>query len=354
MKKVISMFALVAILGTTVFISCKKGVGNDQNAEVSAKFFKTTAQTKPAVKKLVQYIQQTNKFGDIEKFVKKYGYPNWDKSIVMKKGNVAAREEGEEDYVLAPTVDANSDNDLLGFIASEVSSTTVVCTAYLGTDYKAFAYQSTNPSSVSAEDIVNVMLSLEQDLKGVSAFKITDPLLESFNAIQNGKVPLVQLDDANSSNLGSGCVYKKVINIVDGQQTDLTTWTPLYCTVDQLANFSSTTNFNTSNTDRGYENYQIERLTNGHFITNEQAQTELDATNSMGGYYGYFACIANRRWGIMCANQFNGKCRKAKSCKAVTQLYQDDGDDSQSPDEMRAVIKTVEQDNSVRFIYNLN
>lgn len=356
MKKIIKSISIATLL-IVVIGSCKKGTDNNQSMQIEEKFFETTAKTKPVVKKLVQYIHDTKKFGNIETFVKKYGYPNWDRAIIKSKSSATYSIESNEteEYVLAPTVNANGEN-LLGFIAAEVTTSTVVCTAYLGSDYKGFAYESSNPSGVSAENIVNVMMSLEHDLYGISTFRITDPLLQSFNAIQNGEVPLVSIEEGSNLNLGSGCVYRKVINIVDGQMTDLTTWSPLYCTIDQLANFSG--NVNTNNSENGYDNYQVISLgSSSNFLSEEEVEQELYEIELFARQkHIEKACDAtpddgkNGPDGTLCEDGL-GKCRKNRKCKHVTTLtYFTDF----SRNEVKNTIELLENSSNIRFTYSIN
>ena len=231
--------------------SCKKGLNDKQaqtNAALMTKFYATTQKTKPATKRLIEYIKNNDKLGNLDAFVKKYGFPIWDKAIVMPQSNFAARGENEDDFIVVPTI-LEDDYKVNGFIAAEINENITRLKTYLDIDYKQIPYKNTTTvAGVTAEDFVGLLMELWQEVYGKDRFKMIDPLLNfaGINTINEkmylhigGGTPPLQKGIFYSDPLPrDGCTYT-----CQGQEDDngnwvqITPWTLLKCpenTVNQL------------------------------------------------------------------------------------------------------------------------
>ncbi|MBS4043792.1 MAG: hypothetical protein KGZ59_08245 [Chitinophagaceae bacterium] len=223
MKKILNILVITFL----VFInnSCKKNNIDivDNTSVVYNKFYATTENTKPVVKKVIEQIKQSRRYNDLEKFVTKYGFPKWDKALSHTKNEIQLDDDSSaaEEYVIIPTVIEN-DNKVNGFIAVETTINGINFQTFLGTDYKRFPYESTTNSEATAELMVGILLALENETFGYEKFSITDTQLSFYRAPQNsGDIALLEIKPEETTIVGETCYYEQYW-WVDGQN-----WTPI-------------------------------------------------------------------------------------------------------------------------------
>jgi hypothetical protein len=233
MKKLTIMFAFMAML--MGFGGCKKeSIQNAKNIALAEKFYAVTDKTKPVVKRVIEQIKQSGRYADLEAYVTKYGYPNWDKAITKPKKTFSIENVsgGENDGLFIPTVFLNS-NKVDGFIAVSIVGGVINFASYLDTDYKKFPYESSNASGITAENVVGILLALENTTFGYEKFGVNDPQLSFYRTQQlnsNGEIPLLQINAHIDPLVGETCYWECwVWDDGRGHITQLTNWVALFC-----------------------------------------------------------------------------------------------------------------------------
>jgi hypothetical protein len=233
MKKLTIMFAFVAIV--MGFAGCKKeSIQNAKNNALTEKFYAITDKTKPVVKRVIEQIKQSGRYTDLEAYVTKYGYPNWDRAIIKPKKTFSIENVSgsENDGLFIPTVFLNS-SKVDGFIAVSIVGGVINFASYLDTDYKKFPYESSNASGISAENVVGILLALENTTFGYEKFGVNDPQLSFYRTQQpnsNGEIPLLQINAHIDPLVGETCYWECwVWDDGRGHITQLTNWVALFC-----------------------------------------------------------------------------------------------------------------------------
>ena len=224
MKKILNILVIISLIIFTN--SCKKNNIDivDNTSVIFNKFYNSTENTKPVVKKVIEQIKQSGRYNDLEKFVTKYGFPKWDKALNHPKNKNQLDDDSSAtaEYVIIPTVIEN-DNKVNGFIAVETTVSGINFQTYLGTDYKRFPYKSSNISGATAELIVGIMLVLENETFGYEKFSITDSQLSFYRAAPNNTdIALLELIPVSNSLVGETCYYEQY-----WWDNGLGNWTPL-------------------------------------------------------------------------------------------------------------------------------
>ena len=202
MKKILNILLITSL----VFInnSCKKNNIDivDNTSIVFNKFYASTENTKPVVKKVIEQIKQSGRYNDLEKFATEYGFPKWDKALIHPKKEIQLDDDSSAavEYVIIPTVLEN-DNKVNGFIAVETTINGINFQTFLGTDYKRFPYESITTTGATAELMVGILLALEHETFGYEKFGINDSQLSFYRAPQNsGDIPLLEIKPDQTSN----------------------------------------------------------------------------------------------------------------------------------------------------------
>ena len=224
MKKILNILLITSL----VFInnSCKKNNIDivDNTSIVFNKFYASTENTKPVVKKVIEQIKQSGRYNDLEKFATEYGFPKWDKALIHPKKEIQLDDDSSaaEEYVIIPTVLEN-DNKVNGFIAVETTINGINFQTFLGTDYKRFPYESITTTGATAELMVGILLALEHETFDYEKFSITDSQLSFYRAPQNSEdIALLEIKPEQTSLTGRTCYYEQYW-YVDGRGN----WTAL-------------------------------------------------------------------------------------------------------------------------------
>ena len=230
-KQVFLSFSVILIFLFLSQQSCKK-IDSQPTSTVTRpvvdpaiKFFNLPANVNPSVKKVADKIKmQNDQKHFLNQFVKKQGYPLWDKAVIttVPVTNVSSSQHnfgsstntsssagsGTEDLVFVPLALQDS-NQVHGALYCKVNGDSVSIRLIDGTKYN---WYTAHPDSIgmTGEQATLLLLKLDKVAFGDSLFKIKDSLAFGTNVSRSAKyIKIINTNNtsAASNNTGSTASY---------------------------------------------------------------------------------------------------------------------------------------------------
>lgn len=172
------------------------------DAEVAQKFFNMPANAPVAIRRAVDEMKKRNSQSKefVKAFVKKNGYPIWDKatvaagtSITTKINSSSATQEGDT-LVVVPVLQ-DSSNVVKSFINITLNGE-VSLAFYRGSDYSAYSYDDVPEDSINADKAAIQIMWLNYKVFGATKFIVNDDkLFMDGAAVYTGPHPrIVKID----------------------------------------------------------------------------------------------------------------------------------------------------------------
>ncbi len=244
MKKISILISIVTLI--IFFNGCKKNEQNYQSmiTKVSSKdFYKISPNTNQIISKAVSLIEKSSRYENLTDYVKKFGFPNWDKSIVQNKNyNTYSRNQGDfNSYLLVPTIKPN-ESKITGFIAVELNGDSIKFSSKLISNYKQYPYESNNASGITAELILSCYLTLEKEVFDCTKFIVKDNQLSMFKSnnlnegiayLELGGNPLITTNARQII-----CIWERWVYSTYHGDNPLTNWEPIVCWLEGVGALS--------------------------------------------------------------------------------------------------------------------
>lgn len=192
----------------------KGNIGQFSNAEITQQFFNVPANAPSAIKRIVKEMKLRNTQNEfIPLFVKRYGYPVWDKPLISTGSNnagttqafrnTATNSMGEDDsdtLVVLPLSIENS-SYVNSFVTARLDSS-IVLNLYRGSDYSTYTYAETQGTQINADKAASQIMYLNYYVYGHTTFTTTDVHLFSDGQPYTGQIPKVlKLEPEAEANL---------------------------------------------------------------------------------------------------------------------------------------------------------
>jgi hypothetical protein len=245
MKKIVNIIAIIAIFA--VLNGCKK---ENSNTEVKSEtitkemFYKIEPNANKIIQKVVNFIKNTDRYQDLNEYVKKFGYPNWNKAIIQAKTSNVITEDVNNNpldyYLIVPTILPNQAK-ITGFIAIDIVGNLVQFSTKLASNYKNYPYESANISGVTAEDILSCYLVLEKQVFEMNKFLVSDELLAFYKVHDNTKgLYYLQLGSDESGTIENDriCYWERWVYSTANGDIPLSDWVPIFCWKNSIINLA--------------------------------------------------------------------------------------------------------------------
>jgi hypothetical protein len=172
---------LFILFAFVLFFACRKTekVFTQPKTEAETKFFTLPASADPSVQKVVDKIRRQNEASSfLNEFIKKQGFPVWDKTTVQHVATPVAtkanRTAGDSaDLVIIPLVRAN-EKQVHGALACTIIDDSVTIRLLDGSKYNWYN-QHPEITGNNGEQLSLMLMQLDKTVFGHELFKITDP-----------------------------------------------------------------------------------------------------------------------------------------------------------------------------------
>lgn len=144
------------------------------------KFFKPPQNPSPSLRAVFNRIKwEDSKYHFVRKVIKNAGYPQWDDVLfVGKKRSENIRMSSEEDFEMLFIPFVPDDRDYVkGMLAVKITDTDTSFRMIYHWQYKEFAFSENVDSEVTARNIFQLFITLEQNVFGRRSFEILDSRL---------------------------------------------------------------------------------------------------------------------------------------------------------------------------------
>jgi hypothetical protein len=197
--------------------SCKKPDVSPEPAPETLKeennFFTLPANASIEIKTIAASIKKhDNKNHFLEDFIKRVGYPRWDKAKITvsntasTKGRMGNGEEGEMVYV--PFV-KDSDNYVNSVLAVKIEPSDTIFRMVYANRYKLFGYDTTDQTKWNARNIFHLFTAFDNKVFGHTKFLIKDSsLFEPFK--DSSKLVLTLMDGLTQNSSGRSATTSRI------------------------------------------------------------------------------------------------------------------------------------------------
>lgn len=166
------------------FTGCKKGDIYLEKPLVSTveKFFELPTNVDVAVKKVAaEFYRQNQMTGFLVSFIKKYGYPQWDKAVIsygkQHAESFTTNSFDEETDTIVKVPFLLPDSNLVGaFTVASVNNSTRLF-LYRANDYDRHRYGDVNATTLTADRIILQLLIFNEAIFGHRKYVTTDTSL---------------------------------------------------------------------------------------------------------------------------------------------------------------------------------